>query len=80
MQSKTKDLSEKNKAYCVYKYEYDNIDYDEKSYYAGREEDCTPKGFFRNGKTVCFGYSRLFKDIVTYLRLTIYVLMVILKN
>ena len=71
MQSKTKDLSEKEKSYVVFKWECDNIDYDVESYFAGRNVDCTPEGVFRNGKTVCSGYSRLFKDIASYLGLNV---------
>ena len=71
MQSKTKDLSEKEKSYVVFKWECDNIDYDVESYFAGRNADCTPEGVFKNGKTVCSGYSRLFKDIASYLGLNV---------
>ena len=71
MQSKTKDLSEKEKLFVVFLWECDNIDYDAESYISGGDVDCTPEGVFRNGKTVCSGYARLFKDIASYLGLNV---------
>jgi len=69
MKSKTKDLSEKEKFYVIFLWECNNIDYDAKSYISGGNVDCTPEGAFRNGKTVCSGYARLFKDIALHLGL-----------
>ena len=69
MQSKTKNLSEKEKSYVVFKWECDNIDYDVESYFSGGNPDCTPEGVFRKGKTVCSGYSRLFENITSYLEI-----------
>ena len=69
MKSKTKDLSEKDKAYVVYKYECDNIDYDAESYLEGRNVDCSPEGVFRNGKAVCSGYAGLYKEFASHLGL-----------
>jgi len=71
MRSKTKDLSEKEKSYVVFKWECDNIDYDVQSYFEGRDVDCTPEGVFKKGKTVCSGYSRLYKDITSHLGLNV---------
>ena len=71
MKSKTKDLSEKEKSYVVFKWECDNIDYDAESYFEGRNADCTPEGVFKNGKTVCSGYSRLFQNIASHLGLNV---------
>ena len=38
---------------------------------AGRDVDCSPQGVFQNGKTVCSGYSRLYKDIGKYIGLNV---------
>ncbi len=48
-----------------------NIDYDAESYFSGRKVDCTPERAFINGKTVCSGYARLFKEIASYLGLNV---------
>ena len=37
----------------------------------GRDVDCSPEGVFKNGSTVCSGYSRLYKDIALYLNLEV---------
>lgn len=71
MQSKTKDLSEKDKAYIAYKYECDNIDYDTESYFEGGKADCTPEGVFRSGKAICAGYARLYKEFASHLGLNV---------
>ena len=49
----------------------DNISYDADSYYAGADVDCTPKGVYKNGSSVCSGYSRLYKDFADYLNLEV---------
>ena len=71
MKSKTDNLSQKEKSYINFLWICQNIDYDAEGYFAGRKVDCTPEGVFRNGKTVCSGYSRLYKNIGSYLGLNI---------
>ncbi len=71
MKSKTKNFSEKEKSYVIFKWECQNIDYDVESYFSGGNADCTPEGVFRKGKTVCSGYSRLFEDIASHLGLNV---------
>ena len=71
MKSNTNKLSQKEKSYIIFLWICENIAYDAKSYFAGRDVDCTPEGVYRNGSTVCSGYSRLYKDISTYLDLQV---------
>ena len=40
-------------------------------YTKGNDVDCTPVGVFKNGKTVCSGYARLFSDIALNLGLEV---------
>ena len=55
----------------IFLWECKNIVYDAEGLFAGRNVDCTPEGVFRNGKTVCSGYSRLYKDIAVFLGLEV---------
>ena len=71
MKSKTVKILEIEKSYIIFLWICQNIDYDAPSYFAGRNVDVTPEGVFRNGKTVCSGYSRLYKDISTYMSLEV---------
>ena len=71
IQSKTNDLSPKEKSYIVFLWICDNISYDADSYFAGRKVDVTPEGVFKNGITVCSGYARLYKDIASYINLEV---------
>ena len=71
MKSKTEKLSQKEKSFVLFLWICQNIEYDAQSYFAGKNVDCTPEGVFRNGKTVCSGYARLFKDIALYLGLNV---------
>jgi hypothetical protein len=48
-----------------------NIDYDVKGLHSGAAVDVTPEGAFKNGKTVCSGYSGLYKTIGDELALEI---------
>ena len=57
----TKSLKDIEKAYFLFYWMHENIAYDVENYFKGGDSDCTPKGAFRNGKTVCSGYSRLYK-------------------
>ena len=71
MKSKAQNLSDIEKSYIVFLWICDNIVYDTKSFFEGRNVDCTPEGVFQNGSSVCSGYSRLYKDIGSYLDLEI---------
>ena len=71
IKSKTERTSPKEKSYITFLWICQNIDYDAQSYFAGRSVDVTPEGVFRNGKTVCSGYARLYKDISTYIALEV---------
>ena len=52
---KTKNLSKKEKAYVVFLWIGQNIEYDIENLNLGKSIDCTPIGVFKNGKTVCSG-------------------------
>ena len=71
MKSQTQKLSQTEKSFVLFLWECQNIDYDAENYFAGRSVDCTPEGVFKNGKTVCSGYSRLYKEIAVYLELKV---------
>ena len=71
IRSKTKDLSEKEKSYVIFIWECNNINYDLESLLEGRYVDCTPEGAFTNGKTICSGYSSLYKDIASHIGLNV---------
>ena len=71
MKSKTDNLAQKEKSYITFLWICQNIDYDAEGYFAGRKVDCTPEGVFKNGKAVCSGYARLYKNIGIYLGLNI---------
>ena len=71
MKSKTNQLSQKEKSYVIFLWICDNIVYDAKSYFQGKEVDCTPEGVYRNGSSVCSGYSRLYKDFSIFLNLQV---------
>ena len=63
--------SQKEKYFIIYLWICENIDYDEKSFFAGKFINCTPEFVFNTGKTVCSGYSRLFRDIASFLDLSV---------
>lgn len=71
IKSKTVKLSPKEKAYITFLWICQNIDYDAQSYFAGKKVEVTLDGVFRNGKSVCSGYARLYKDISTYISLEV---------
>ena len=68
---KTENISPKEKAFVVFLWVCYNIDYDAEGYFSGRNVDCTPNGVFQNGKTVCSGYARLYREITTYIGLEV---------
>ena len=67
----TSNLTPSEKAYILFLWIGQNVDYDAQGYFAGTDVDVTPEGVFNNGKTVCSGYSRLYRDIGIYLDLII---------
>ena len=71
MRSKTNNLSHKEKSFVIFLWISENISYDAVSYYNGADVDCTPEGVYRKGKTVCSGYSHLYKDFSDYLGLEV---------
>ena len=71
IKSNTYNQSDIEKAYILFIWECNNIDYDVKSYFSGKNCDCSPEFVFKNGKTVCSGYSHLYKDIAMYLDLKV---------
>ena len=71
MKSKTEKLSQKEKSFVLFLWICQNIEYDAQSYFAGKNVDCTPEGVFKNGKSICSGYARLFMDIALYLKLNV---------
>ena len=71
IKQKTNNISQTEKAFVVFLWECYNIDYDAQGYFSGSKVDCTPNGVFQNGKTVCSGYSRLYKEITTYIGLEV---------
>ena len=71
LKSKTVNLSDKEKSFIIFLWIGDNISYDLDSYFARREVDCSPKGVFKSGSSVCSGYSRLYKDFADNLNLEV---------
>ena len=71
LKSKTLLCSQKEKYYIIYLWICENIDYDEQSFFTGKFINCTPEFVFKKGKTLCTGYSRLFRDIASYLELSV---------
>jgi len=71
LKTKTDNLSDKEKSFVIFLWICDNIAYDVDSYFAGRDVDCTPKGVYKNGSSVCSGYSRLYKDFADYIGLEV---------
>ena len=67
----TLTLTPLEKSYILFLWIGQNVDYDAQGYFAGTDVDVTPEGVFNNGKTVCSGYSRLYRDIGIYLDLII---------
>ena len=59
--SEKNNLSKENLIYLIFYWVTHNIAYDTKSFFSGRDADCTPEGVFRNGCGVCSGYARFYK-------------------
>lgn len=64
-------LCTEEKAWLVYRWLGLNIDYDVEGLHSGARVDVSPEGAFRNGKTVCSGYSGLYKSIADTLGIEI---------
>ena len=71
MKENTIKLNDKEKSFVLFLWVCNNISYDADSYFAGKNVDCTPEGVYKNGQSVCSGYSRLFKDIADFLNLEV---------
>lgn len=71
IKSLTSKCSKKEKYYIIYLWICSNIDYDEKSFFEGKFINCNPDFVFKKGKTVCSGYSRLYRDIASFLDLSV---------
>ncbi len=67
----TINLNPQEKAFILFLWIGQNINYDAESYFLNLNVDVTPEGVFENGSTVCSGYSRLYRDIGVYIGLTI---------
>lgn len=65
-------LTEVEKAYFIYYWVGHNIDYDLESFLKGKDTDCSPDSVLKNGKSVCAGYSSLFKTLCDWLGIECY--------
>lgn len=70
IKEKTKTLTLLEKAYVLFYWHYENIEYDIKGK-LNDNSDCSPEGVYKNGYGVCSGYSRLYNYIGTNLGLKI---------
>ena len=61
--------SQKEKFYIIFLWICENIDYDINL--VGKFINCTPEFVFKNGKTICTGFSRLFQNISSSLELNV---------
>lgn len=52
------------KVRVIYRWITDNISYDTQAYFSGRRAETSPAGVLRTGKSVCAGYSGLFKNLL----------------
>ena len=68
---KTENLSEKERAFVLFKWIGQNVDYDLKNKNLGKSVDCSKEGVFKSGKTVCSGFANLYQDIALYLDLNV---------
>ena len=66
----TKYLTSSEKAYALFYWISENIAYDVEGYYSGNS-DVEPESVYRNGYSVCSGYSQLFKLIGTNIGLDV---------
>ena len=71
IKSETENLTEIERAFVLFKWIGQNIDYDVKNKNLGKRVDCSKEGVFKTGKTVCSGYSNLFEDIALFINLKV---------
>jgi hypothetical protein len=71
LKDKVNNLDDEGKAKILFRWICENIAYDDDSFFSGKCVECEPEAVFRNGKTLCSGYARLFKNIGEYIRLEI---------
>ena len=71
LKDKVNNLDDEGKAKILFLWICENIAYDDDSFFSGKRVECEPEAVFRNGKTLCSGYARLFKNIGEYIRLEI---------
>ena len=71
LKDKVNNLDDERKAKTLFRWICENIAYDDDSFFSGKSVECEPEAVFRNGKTLCSGYARLFKNIGEYIRLEI---------
>ena len=71
LKDKVNNLDDEVKAKILFLWICENIAYDDDSFFSGKRVECEPEAVFRNGKTLCSGYARLFKNIGEYIRLEI---------
>ena len=66
----TKNLTSSEKAFALFYWMCENIEYDVEGYFSGNM-DVNPESVYRNGYGVCSGYSRLFRHIGTYIGINV---------
>jgi len=69
IKEKSFKCSQKEKFYIIFLWICENIDYNINL--VGKFINCSPDNVFKNGKTICTGFSRLFQDIASYLELSV---------
>ena len=65
LKKETNNLKDEEKSYVVFYWMCENIKYDVQGYLSGNRQ-VEPEQTYRNGYSVCSGYSRLFKHIGIY--------------
>ena len=63
LKNETQNLNLLEKAYVVFYWMAENIIYDKTELKDNKNKDSTPEGIYKYGKTICFGYSKLFAYI-----------------
>ena len=63
LKNETQNLNMLEKAYVVFYWMAENIIYDKTEMKDNKNKDSTPEGIYKYGKTICFGYSKLFAYI-----------------
>ena len=63
LRNNTNNLNIVEKSYVVFYWMAENIIYDLKALKTGESIETTPEGIYKHGKSICFGYSKLFAHI-----------------